>query len=519
MSKIISREQAAALVKDGATLVTTGFDGFGCPEDLIMALAERFHKEGHPLGLTAVKGTSQGDGHGRGYDHLEACEGMFRRFLVTHMGYDVGVQKAVMDNKYICHFIPLGNYQGLLRAIAGGLPGSIARTGVGTFADPRFGGGKTNRKTEESGIEIVQLVELGGQECLFYPAFPLDICFIRASFGDSRGNLSMKNEAMILDQFDIAAAVHNSGGIVIAQVDKVLPDGDIPTKEVYIHGSFVDYVVEGLPEYSWQSFEMPGFRPEIAGLSKAAVVKNDPLPMSVRKICCRRAFLELKPGMLINLGVGMPSLVGSVVEEEGATEDLTMTIECGVIGGSPLGKMDFGASVNPEAIYSQSDMLMLYDGGALDAAVIGFAEVDRLGNVNAHSFNGHMVGPGGFPDITSNAKKICFIGNLTTGGLETEIRDGGIHIVTEGRFRKFVDRLETITFSGTEAVKRGQDVLFITERAVFRLTEGGLLLTEAAEGIDIQKDIIDRMGFTPMVAEKITKMDPRIFREDPMKNQ
>ena len=512
MSKVISREQAASLVKDGATLVTTGFDGFGCPEDLIMALAERYKKEGHPLGLTAVKGTSQGDGHGRGYDHLEACDGMFRRFLVTHMGYDVGVQKAVMDNKYICHLIPLGNYQGLLRAIAGGLPGSIARTGVGTFADPRYGGGKANRKTVDSGIEIVQLVELGGQECLFYPSFPLDICFIRASFGDSRGNLSMKNEAMILDQFDIAAAVHNSGGTVIAQVDKVVPDGSIPTKEVYIHGSFVDYVVEGLPEYSWQSFEMPGFRPEIAGLAKAAVVKNDPLPMSVRKICCRRAFKELKPGMLINLGVGMPSMLGSVVEEEGMTEDLTMTVECGVIGGSPLGSMDFGATVNPEAIYSQSDMLMLYDGGALDAAVLGFAEVDRYGNVNAHSFNGHMVGPGGFPNISCNAKKLCFIGNLTTGGLETEISEDGIRIVNEGRFRKFVDRLDTITFSGSEAVKRGQDVLFITERAVFRLVEGGLLLTEIAKGIDLEKDIIGQMGFKPQIAEDLRLMDASLFR-------
>jgi len=516
MNKIISREQAAALVKDGAVLATTGFDGFGCPEDLIMALAERFHKEGHPLGLTAVKGTSQGDGHGRGYDHLEACEGMFRRFIVTHMGYDVGVQKAVMDNKYICHLIPLGNYQNLLRAIAGGLPGAIARTGVGTFADPRFGGGKANKMTEESGIEIVQLTELGGQECLFYPAFPIDICFIRASFGDSRGNLSMKNEAMILDQFDIAAAVHNSGGIVIAQVDKIVPDGSIPPKEVYIHGSFVDHVVEGLPEYSWQSFEMPGFRPEIAGLSKAAVVKNAPLPMSVRKICCRRALMELKPGSLINLGVGMPSMLGSVAEEEGKTEELTMTIECGVIGGSPLGNMDFGAAVNPEAIYSQSDMLMLYGGGALDAAVLGFAEVDRLGNINAHSFNGHTVGPGGFADISSNAKKICFIGNLTTGGLETEISESGIHIIKEGRFRKFRESIDTITFSGTESVKRGQDVLFITERAVFRLVEGGLLLTEIAPGADLQKDVLEQMGFRPMIAEDLKLMDAKLFKSGSM---
>ena len=518
MNKIISREQAAALVQDGAVLATTGFDGFGCPEDLIMALSERFAKEGHPLGLTGVKGTSQGDGHGRGYDHLIACEGLFRRFIITHMGYDVALQKAVMDNRFICHMIPLGNYQGLLRAIAGGLPGSIARTGVGTFADPRYGGGKANQKTVDSGIDIVQLVELGGEECLFYPSIPLDVCFIRASMGDCRGNLSMKNEAMILDQFDIASAVHNSGGIVIAQVDKIVPEGSIPAKEVYIHGSFVDYVVEGLPEYSWQSFEMPGFRPEIAGLTKAEVVKNEPLPMSVRKLCCRRALQELKPGSLINLGVGMPSMVGSVAEEENVTSDLTMTIECGVIGGSPLGNMDFGAAVNPEAIYSQSDMLMLYSGGALDAAVLGFAEVDAQGNVNAHSFNGHLVGPGGFCDITSNAKKLCFIGNMTTGGLEAEISEQGIRILKEGRFRKFKEHLDTVTFSGTESIKRGQQVLFITERAVFRLVKGGLMLTEIAPGIDLQKDILGQMGFRPQLADDIKTMDIRLFKDQSMKD-
>ena len=516
MSKIITAAQAAALVKDGCTLTTTGFNGFGCPEDLIMSLAEHYDQTGHPRDVTLVKCTSQGDGKGRGVSHLAAKEGLFKELILTHMGYDPGLRKLVQEEKVTCYMLPLGNMMQLFRAIAGGLPGAIATTGIGTFSDPRNGGGKANQKTLHSGKNVVSLLELGGQECLFYPSFPIDICFIRATYGDEAGNLSIREEAMNVEQFEVAAAVHNSGGIVIAQVDKVVRRGTIPAKEVLIHGFMVDYIVEGRPEYSKQSFETDLFRPEIAGLAVTPSAGFDPLAMGPRKICCRRAAMELRPGSLINLGIGMPGGIGSVADEEGISDLFTLSMECGPLGGIPLGGIDFGAAVNPEAMYRMADILQIYDGGALDMAVLGFAEADQFGNVNAHSFHGRTVGPGGFIDITQNAKKLCFIGTFTAGKQEVGLKDEGLVIHTQGPQKKFLQQVEAITFSGKEALRKGQEVLYITERAVFRLEEGGLTLIEIARGVDLQADILDQMEFAPVIPDDLRMMDHRLFREGPM---
>lgn len=516
MSKIITAAQAAALVQDGCTLTTTGFNGFGCPEDLIMSLAEHYDKTGHPRDVTLVKCTSQGDGKGRGVSHLAAKEGLFKELILTHMGYDPGLRKLVQEEKVTCFMLPLGNMMQLFRAIAGGLPGAIATTGIGTFADPRNGGGKANRKTLASGKNVVSLLELNGRECLFYPAFPIDVCFIRATYGDEAGNLSIQNEAMNVEQFEVAAAVHNSGGIVIAQVDKLVRRGSIPAKEVLLHGFMVDYVVEGRPEYSRQSFETDLFRPEIAGLAVTPAATFEPLAMGPRKLCCRRAAMELRPGSLINLGIGMPGGIGSVADEEGISSLFTLSMECGPLGGIPLGGIDFGAAVNPEAMYRMADILQIYDGGALDMAVLGFAEADQHGNVNAHSFHGRTVGPGGFIDITQNAKKLCFIGTFTAGKQEVGLKDDGLVIHSQGPQKKFLQQVEAITFSGREALRKGQEVLYITERAVFRLEEAGLTLIEIARGVDLQKDILDQMDFRPVIPDDLRMMDARLFREGPM---
>ncbi|MCF0123275.1 MAG: 3-oxoacid CoA-transferase [Ruminiclostridium sp.] len=516
MSKIITAAQAAEFVKDGCTLTTTGFNGFGCPEDLIMSLAEHFDQTGHPKDVTLVKCTSQGDGEGRGVSHLAAKDGLFKELILTHMGYDPGLRELVQGEKVTCYMLPLGNMMQLFRAIAGGLPGAIATTGIGTFADPRNGGGKANQKTLDSGKNVVLLLKLDGKECLYYPSFPIDVCFIRATYGDEAGNLSIVNEAMNVEQFEVAAAVHNSGGIVIAQVDKIVRRGTIPAKEVLIHGFMVDYLVEGRPEYSKQSFETDQFRPEIAGLAVTPAAGFEPLAMGPRKICCRRAAMELRPNSLINLGIGMPGGIGSVADEEGISHLFTLSMECGPLGGIPLGGIDFGAAVNPEAMYRMADILQIYDGGALDMAVLGFAEADRQGNVNAHNFHGRTVGPGGFIDITQNAKKLCFIGTFTAGKQEVGLKDDGLVIHTQGPQKKFIQKVESITFSGVEALRKGQEVLYITERAVFRLEKGGLTLIEIARGVDLQNDILDQMEFTPVVPDDLRIMDRRLFREGPM---
>ncbi len=517
MSKQITAAQAAAMVRDGCTLTTTGFNGFGCPEDLIMSLAEHYDRTGHPRDVRLVKCTSQGDGKGRGVSHLAAKPGLFRELVITHMGYDPGLRKIVAEEKVPCFMLPLGNMMQLFRAIAGGLPGAVSMTGIGTFADPRYGGGKANRRAEESGREVVSLIELGGQECLFYPSFPIDICFIRATYGDEAGNLSIANEAMNIEQFEVAAAVHNSGGVVIAQVDRIVKKGTIPAKEVVVHGFMVDYLVQGRPEYSPQSFVTDLFRPEIAGLAPVPAAGFGALELGPRKICCRRAAMELRPGSLINLGIGMPGGIGSVAEEEGISDLFTLSMECGPLGGIPLGGIDFGAAVNPEAMYRMADILQLYDGGALDMAVLGFAEADSTGSVNAHSFSGRTVGPGGFIDITQNVKKLCFMGTFTAGKeQDVSVGSDGLVIRAQGSKRKFLKKVEAVTFSGPEAVRKGQQVLYITERAVFRLTADGLVLSEIAPGADLRRDILDQMDFTPVVPESVPLMDPRLFREEPM---
>ena len=516
MSKIITAAAAAAIVHDNCTLATTGFNGFGCPEDLIMALADNYDKTGHPKNVRLVKCTSQGDGKGRGISHLAEKPGLFRELILSHMGYDPGLQKLVQEEKVSCFLVPLGNLMALLKAIAGGLPGAIATTGIGTFADPRNGGGKANARTKELGTDIVSLVELNKTECLFYPSFPINICFIRATYGDEAGNLSIANEAMNIEQFEIAAAVHSSGGIVIAQVDKIVRKGSIPAKEVLIHGFMVDYIVEGNPKYSCQSFATDDFRPEIAGLVKAASAVFEPLPMGSRKICCRRAAMELRPGSLINLGIGMPGGIGAVAQEENISDLFTLSMESGPLGGIPLHGVDFGAAINPEALYRMSDVLELYDGGALDMAVLGFAEADSLGNVNSHSFNNRVVGAGGFIDISRNVKKLCFIGTFTAGKQEVAVSNDGLQIVSNGAQKKFRSQIGAITFSGIEAVKRGQEVLYITERAVFRLEKEGLTLIEIADGADLQRDILDQMEFKPIISKELRPMDTRLFRDCPM---
>ncbi len=516
MGKIITAQEAVAMVRDHTTISTSGFNAFGCPEDLIMTLTDHFDRTGHPKDLRLVKCTSQGDGKGRGISHWAAREGLISELIMSHMGYDPGLRALVAENKVRCYMMPLGNLMLLFRAIAAGLPGAIAKTGLLTFADPRIEGGKSNRITQEQGRDIVSLVELNGEECLFYPSFPIDICFIRATYADEDGNLSMRNETMRVEQFEVAAATRNSGGIVIAQVDRVVKRGVIPAQEVDIHGFMVDYIVQGRPEYSLQSWETDLFRPELTGQVTIPVDDLAPMELDVRKICCRRTAMELTPNSLINLGIGMPGGIGAVAGEEDVAQLFTLSIECGPLGGVPLGGVDFGAAINPEAMYRMADILVMYAGGSLDMGALGFAEIDQFGNVNASSFNGRVVGPGGFIDITQNVKKVCFMGTFLAGKQEISLDGGQLHILKSGTQTKFKEKVGQITFSGEHAQKVGQEVLYITERGVFRLEPEGLTLVEIAPGIDLQKDILDYMEFSPRISPTLKEMDARIFQPEKM---
>lgn len=514
MSKIITAAAAAALVKDRSTLAVGGFAAYAVPETLLYELGRRFDETSSPEGLTVTCGICPGD-YSRdpvGLNRI-AKKGLLDTVIAAHFGNPPLIGDMIAENLVAGYALPLGVMVHLFEAIAGHKGAVLSHVGLGTFADPREEGCKVNNRAREQNRTVVELLQVAGREQLAYLTFPIDICFVRASLADSDGNLSAENEAVGDVTFGIAAAAHNSGGIVIAEVERIVPPGTLNPRNVVAHGSIVDYVVQADPELYRQGYAAV-YRPELCGRKRIEPETLPPLPMSNRKLIARRAAMELAPGGLINLGIGIPSGIGSVANEEGI--HATLSLESGPQGGVPLDGLGFGANVNAEAIYSLSDTFHLYDGGVLSMSFLGAAEVDEAGNVNVSRFGDSCTGPGGFINISQNTPSVRFVCTFTTGGLKEEIRDGQLVILQEGRQKKFVKSVRQITFSGKYARSTRQDVQFITERAVFRLTEEGLLLTEIAPGVDLERDILSQMEFTPRIAGDLSLMDPRIFRDSLM---
>jgi propionate CoA-transferase len=515
MSKVITAQQAAELVKDGMTLGVGGFVGSGVPEELLIALKERRLASGSPGGLTLFHTAAVGDGKTRGCNHL-AQEGLIKKLYCAHIGLEPGLNKLTVENRIASYMVPQGVTSHLLRAIGGGKVGVLTHVGLKTFADPRLEGCKANDAARASGEEVVELLHVCGREQLLYKSFPINICFIKASYGDTDGNLSLSDEGTHGDQLEMAAAAHNSGGIVVAQVNKIVARGSLPAQEVKVHGFMVDYVVQGKPENNVQFFLFPEYRTECAGSRRIPVDAIAPEPLSVRKVIGRRGAFELAPNTLVNLGIGIPDSVAGVAGEEGIADKITLSIESGILGGVPLPGVGIGGSVNPVAMYKHPDIFDVYDGGGIDLSCLGAAQIDPKGNVNVSKFAGRVVGPGGFVNISQNAKKVCFCGTFTAGKAEYEIKDGRLNIVKDADGIKFINNLEQVSFSGEFAVSSGQEVLFLTERAVLRLTPEGVMLVEIAPGVDLEKHILAKMEFKPLIADDLKTMDPRIFRDAPM---
>lgn len=514
MSKVITAQQAVELIRDDSVFAVDGFKCSAIPEEIFVRLRERYDRTGTPKNLTFFSAPSMGS-EGRGTDRL-GVEGLIGKFICSHAAISPSISALAMENKLQCYMIPMGNCVRMLQAAAGGEPGFITHVGLGTFADPLLEASMANDAAAE---EIVRRMEIDGKEYLYYPAIRPDICFIKASFADFSGNTSFEREAMHLAQFELAAATHNSGGTVVVVVDKIVKNHSLDPRNVRIHGFMVDYVVETAPEYAGQSYATGNlYHGEYCGDFRLPVSSLPPMPLDVRKVCGRRGALELpsQSGALINLGVGVPEAVSAVAAEEGLTDRLTFSIEAGTIGGVPQGGEALGITINPSAIYRMWDMLQVYGGGGIDAAFLGAAEIDREGNVNVSKFNGRIIGPGGFIDIAQNAKKICFMGTFTAVGLKEHLENGHLVIDAEGKKNKFKRKVEQITFSGKYALESGQIVLYITERAVFKLTQNGLTLIEIAPGIDLERDILAHMDFTPIIADDLAEMDFRIFREEKM---
>ena len=509
--KIVSAAEAAALVRSGDTIVTSGFVGIGTPDELLAALAERFVAEGEPEGLTLLFAAGQGDGHDRGLNRL-GHEGLLKRVIGGHWGLIPKVARLAVEGKLEAYNLPQGVISHLYRDIAAGKPGHLSRVGLGTFVDPRLSGGKLNDITTE---DLVRLMPLDGREWLFYKAFPVHVALIRGTTADTHGNITMEREALTLDNLAMAMAAHNSGGVVIAQVERIAKAGSLHPRLVRIPGTLVDAVVVARPEHHRQTYAT-AYSPAFAAEIQVPLDSLPALPLDERKIIARRCAMELPVDGVVNLGIGMPEGVSAVANEERVMDLITLTAEPGIVGGVPAGGLDFGAGVNVEAVIDQNQQFDFSDGGGLDLAVLGMAEVDANGNVNVSRFGSRLAGAGGFINISQSAKALVFAGTFTAGGLEIRAGDGRLAIVKEGRNSKFRAQVQHVTFAGREAAARGQRVLYVTERCVFELGPHGLVLVEVAPGIDIERDILAHMAFAPIVVPPPVAMDAKIFRTEPI---
>ncbi len=505
---ILTPAEAAMLIKNGDTVATGGFVGSGSPETLSAALERRFLESGEPRDLTYIYAAGQGNRDGRGSDHF-AHEGLVKRVIAGHWNMAPNLGQLAMDNKIEAYNVPQGVLCHMYRDAAAHRAGTITHVGLHTFADPRIEGGKLNSITTE---ELVEVTEIFGQERLIYKPQPIDIALIRATFADENGNISMQKEVCPCDATAMAMAAHNNGGKVIVQVERVVKAGSIDPKLVKIPGILVDAAVVSTPEEHQQCFNKD-YDPTLTGEALAPLGISEPLPLSAKKIIGRRAAMELTENTVVNLGIGAPEYVSAVANEEGINDYMTLTVEAGPVGGVPMGGTQFGGSRNADCYFDQNVMFDFYDGGGIDLAFLGLAQADESGNVNVSKFGPRIAGCGGFIDITQNAKKVFFCGTFTAGGLKTKIENGKLVIEKEGREPKFIKQVEQITFSGSYAASMDQPVMYITERAVFELRKDGVYLTEAAPGIDVQKQITDLMGFEPKIDGAVKIMDPRIFKE------
>lgn len=517
-SKLISVEQAVSLIKDGDKIAVGGFVGSGHPEALTSALEQRFLAEQHPKDLELYFVAGQGDGKVRGLNHF-GNEGMVKKAVGGHWGLAPKLGKLALDNKIEAYNLPQGVISHMFRDIAAGKPGTITHVGLETYVDPRLEGGKVNEITKD---EIVEVVNFDDREYLRYKHFDIDVCLIRGTTADEFGNISMEQEVAPLDALSQAMATKKRGGIVICQVMRLARGGGINQLFVQIPGILVDYVVlidmVKSPEQHMQTF-LEQYCPYYSGqvqFPEDSLFR--PMPMSIRKIIARRSLFELLPlgECVVNLGIGMPEGIANVAKEENVRDRMTLTVESGPIGGLPASSLSFGASYSPACVIPQPSQFDFYDGGGLDIAFLGAGEIDEEGNVNVSKFGPKFAGCGGFINITQNARRVVFCTTFTAGGIQTESADGRLKIVQEGKAKKFVKKVEQITFSGKYALKKGTEVTYVTERGVFRLTEKGLELIEIAPGIDIQKDILDQMDFKPLIETQPRLMNPRIFMEKSM---
>jgi propionate CoA-transferase len=489
--RLASIQDAVAAIPDGATVAVDGFTLMGVAEAVYEAIGQTFRATGHPRDLVIVHAAGQSN-RKIGFEHF-AVEGLTKRIVGSHWGLMPRMSAFLGEGRAEAVCLPQGQLATLFRSIAAGRPGSLTRIGLGTFVDPRIEGGKVNQPAREHSPDYVAIEKLDGQEFMFYRSFKIDVGIFRASTVDQDGNCSMDQEAVMLDALAIAQAAHNSGGTVICQAKRIVPRGAIAPRQVTVPGCLVDVVVEA-PEPERQHRQTDGTFYDEIYISPSSGAELPRAAYSTRLAIGRRAIRFLHRGDVVNIGTGIPGdSVGPALAEAGLSDAITLTVESGVYGGVPAGGVDFGITAHPTAIIPHASQFDFYNGGGLDATFMGAGQVDRQGNVNVSRLGGRIIGAGGFIDITQSARLVCFCFTL------------------EGRNEKFVDRVEHLTFSAEQARRNNQVVLYVTERAVFRLESEGLTLIEVAPGLDVN-DILNQVRFRVNVQKPVARMPEDIFQ-------
>lgn len=506
--KTIKALDVANAIQDGDTVaICASGGGLLEPEAICAAIEQRFLETGHPKDLTIVNALGFGhDKLGTGIVHF-AHPGLIKRVIMGLWSWSPKLQQMVADNQIEAYCLPGGAIMQLLREIGAGRPGLITHVGLDTFVDPRLGGGKCNAATTE---DLVEVTEIEGREYLRYRPFAIDVGIVRGTFADPRGNLSTVQEPADLDVSAVATAAHACGGRVFAQVRETVPAHSIPPRDVRVPGILIDGVII---DPAQKQTHRAAYEPELSGQALSEnpqSLANPAAQAGIRQVIARRAAAELVPGAVINFGFGIPGGIANMLLEAGTLDDYWLTVEQGSHNGIVIDGDLFGAAVNPETIVSSVKQFDFYSGGGIEVTCLGMGEVDQYGNVNVSHLGGKLVGTGGFIDISQNARKVVFCGTFEAKGLKAEPADGKLRIHAPGSIRKFVSDVAQITFSANRARKSDQEVLYITERAVFRLTDNGLELTEVAPGVDIRADILERMDFSPVVNSPAA-MDPRHF--------
>lgn len=512
MPQVVTADEAIKCIPDGTTVLVVPMPS----EEVYPAFARVYKETGSPSNLTVVWAAGLGPLNEdlKGMNHF-AVPGMVKRIIGGHFGLNHRVMKLIAGNLVEAYNIPQGSMCQLYRDIAAGRPGHLTRIGLGTFVDPRLEGGKMNDRTKKC-EDISEVVTIGGIEYMFYYSFPCHVGILRGTTADPHGNITVENEALQMELLEAAMAVKNNGGINIVQVERLSDTPAVPST-VKVPGIFVDYIVVAQTPEAHPHTLFVQQDPSYCGAKQADLsAEFKPLPLNTEKIITRRAALELRRGMTVNLGFGIPMGVAQIAYEEGIFDDLVLTTEVGVIGGLPECGKNFGPAKNPQAFISQAAMFDYYDGGGLDLTCVGMAQVDGAGNVNVSKVGPIAIGTGGFVNITQSARKLVFCGEFAAVGMDAVVENGRLNIRQDGKSHKFVESVEQITFSGKVARLDRRDVTYITERCVFKLVSDGLMLTEIAPGVDLQKHILDMMGFRPIVPDDLPAMPEAIFRDGKM---